>query len=69
MAAAGELPKELELPKPKFLREEQQDAYLRKIEIDPTKYTPTDVKRDLVTHLPPIKINLDDALKRKKDGQ
>jgi ribonuclease Z len=70
MAASGqEVPKVLEFPKPRLTREAQQDEFYRKIEIDPAKYTPENVKRDLVLTMPPIKINVEDLLKDKKGGK
>jgi hypothetical protein len=47
-------------------REQQQDEYLRQIEIDPAKYYPDTVNRDLVTSMPPIKINVRQLLKSMK---
>jgi hypothetical protein len=32
------------------------------MEIDPTKYTPEDVKRALITEMPPIKINVEELM-------
>jgi transposase len=49
----------------KLPREQQQDAYFRQMEIDPTKYTPDNVKRALVTVMPPIKINAEEMMKAK----
>ena len=46
----------------KIPREEQQEAYFRQMEIDPTKYTPEDVKRALITEMPPIKINVEELM-------
>ena len=40
------------LPKPKMTREEQQEAFVRQLEIDPTKYYPPDVNRPLVLEMP-----------------
>ena len=53
-----ELPDVLEFPPVKIPREEQQIPYLREIEIDHETYSPKDVDRELVTELPPIKIDL-----------
>jgi ribonuclease Z len=52
-AKDGVLPEFLEISSGRIKREEQQDPYLREIEIDPALYTPPDVARDLVTQLPP----------------
>jgi ribonuclease Z len=43
------------LPKVKIPREQQQDEYVRKMEIDPAKYYPPDVNRPIVTEMPTIK--------------
>lgn len=56
-------PKVVSFPAPRLPREKQQDQYLRQMELDPAKYTPKDVQRDLVTTMPPITIDLE-ALKR-----
>lgn len=40
------------LPKPRLPREQQQDEYVRTMEIDPAKYYPAAVKRDLVLDMP-----------------
>ena len=40
------------LPKVKLPREQQQEAFVRELEIDPAKYTPKDVQRPLVTVMP-----------------
>ena len=53
------------LPKIKLPREQQQDEYVRKMEIDPAKYTPADVKRDLILEMPTIKGILEDKVKGK----
>ena len=53
-----ELPDVLEFPPVKIPREEQQIPYLREIEIDHETYSPKDVDRELVTELPPIRIDL-----------
>jgi ribonuclease Z len=53
------MPDEIVLPPVEIPREAQQAEYLREIEIDPSKYTPDDVSRELVTSLPDeIKIDL-----------
>jgi ribonuclease Z len=46
----GKLPDFLQMPKPRRPREEQQDAFLRERELDPTLYTPEDVQRPLTQH-------------------
>ena len=58
-------PMEITFPPVRLPREDQQEAYLRQIEIDPAKYMPKDVMRPLVTTLPPITINIPDMIKKK----
>jgi hypothetical protein len=48
----AEAPEELELPKPRLPREEQQEQLTRDLEIDPDLYYPDDVKREMLTKLP-----------------
>ena len=57
------VPKEVSFPVPKLPREKQQDPYVRQMELDPAKYTPKDVQRELVTTMPPITIDLE-AMKK-----
>jgi hypothetical protein len=59
----GKLPDVIEIPGPKTTREAEQDPYLREIEIDPKKYTPDDVQRDLVTKWGPMKIDVEQMKK------
>ena len=67
MEASGQqIPKEIAFPAPRSTREEQQEAYLREIEVDPAKYYPKDVDRDLITSMPPIKINVAELIKNMK---
>jgi ribonuclease Z len=40
------LPETMELPRPELPREEQQEQFLRDMEIDPHKYYPPDVDRE-----------------------
>ncbi len=42
------------LPKVKIPREEQQEAFVRKLEIDPVKYYPPEVNRPLVLEMPSV---------------
>ncbi len=66
----GKLPETIEIPQPRLPREQQQDQYLRDIEIDPALYMPPDVARDLVTALPPeMKINVADMVARQKGDE
>jgi ribonuclease Z len=51
-AVDGEVPALVDVPPVRIPREEQQEQYLRDIEIDPDLYTPPDVQRDLVMGLP-----------------
>ncbi|MGB1224609.1 MAG: guanitoxin biosynthesis MBL fold metallo-hydrolase GntH, partial [Mycobacterium sp.] len=46
------LPSELELPRPELPREQQQEQFLRDMEIDPHKYYPPDVEREPVQTWP-----------------
>ena len=59
----GKMPAEIVLPDPKLPREKQQDPYLREIEIDPKKYTPPDVARDLVTEFKEMKMSVEQIKK------
>ena len=64
----GEIPEILEISPCNLPREEQQDPYLREIEIDPAKYMPPDVMRDLVLGLPPtLKIPVGEMLDTKAE--
>ena len=62
---AGRGPGHMLLPEVKIPREQQQDEYVRKMEIDPANYYPADVKHDLVLKMPSIKMILEDKLKDK----
>lgn len=53
------------LPAVKMPREEQQGEYVRKMEIDPVKYYPTDVNRALVTTMPKVVDILEQKIKAK----
>jgi len=67
-----EIPDVFEFPAINFPREEQQIEYLRQIEIDPSKYTPEDVARDLVLEMPPVRFNIKQMMaaqqQQKKEG-
>lgn len=69
MFELDEFPDLLEMPPAKFPREEQQIEYLREIEIDPKKYTPADVERDLVLESPPMKINVKEMMAAREKEQ
>ena len=56
----GQLPPVIEIPNPKMPREQQQIEYLREIEIDPKKYTPAAVQRELVLEWKPMKIDVEE---------
>ena len=62
-----ELPEEIAYPPARSSREEQQEQFLRDIEIDPDLYMPPDVSRDLITSLPPIVVNAKKFVGGKKD--
>ena len=49
----------------KIPREQQQDEYVRKMEINPTKYYPSDVRHDLVLAMPTIKMILEGKVNEK----
>lgn len=53
------------LPDVKMPREQQQDEYVRRLEIDPARHTPADVKRDLVLEMPKMKAILETKVKNK----
>ena len=59
----GKMPAIIEIPDPKRPRETQQDPYLREIEIDPAKYTPPDVARDLILKWKTMKIDVEQMKK------
>jgi ribonuclease BN (tRNA processing enzyme) len=64
-----ELPEVLEMPPAKLPREVQQIEYLREIEIDPQKYTPADVNRELVLESPQMKFNLKEMMAAQQKAQ
>jgi ribonuclease Z len=54
------------LPQPRKTRDEQQEQLTRDLEIDPAKYYPPDVARDLLTQLPdPLEVQF--PVKKKED--
>jgi ribonuclease BN (tRNA processing enzyme) len=59
----GKLPPVIEIPNAKESRKTQLDPYLLEIEIDPKKYTPADVQRELVTEWTPMKIDVEQMKK------
>ena len=63
------MPKKVSFPVQGLPREKQQDQYVRQMEIDPAKYTPKDVQRDLVTTMPPITIDLEAMKKMQQQKQ
>jgi len=64
-----EMPDVIEFPPAKMPREEQQIEYLREMEIDPSKYYPKDVNRDLILESPPIKVNVKEIMAAKQKEQ
>ena len=48
----AELPDEIAFPNPRLLRQDQQEEFLREMEIDPHKYYPPDAERDQVSTWP-----------------
>lgn len=61
----GKLPDKIEFPTPKLPREEQQERFVRDLEIDPDKYYPADAKRGLVQQWPGITLDPREMLKAK----
>lgn len=60
----SDLPDELELPRPRLPREEQQEQHTRDLEIDPDLYYPEDVKREPLTELPdPLKMPIKEIMR------
>ena len=60
-----EVPEDLELPRPKLPREEQQEQLTRDLEIDPSLYYPDDVKREPLTKLPdPLTMPIKEMMRR-----
>ena len=57
------------MPKPKIPREQQQEEYVRKMEIDPVKYYPPDVNRPLVLEMPANIDLVKGMLKAKLEGK
>lgn len=57
------------LPKVKLPREEQQEAFLRQLEIDPAKYYPADVNRPLITTMPSTVEMLGGIVRAKLDAK
>ena len=57
------------LPKVRIPREAQQEEFLRKLEIDPVKYYPPDVKRDLVLEMPTGAEIIKNKIKAKLKGK
>jgi hypothetical protein len=53
------MPEKLRLPDPVRPREEQQEQFLRDMELDPHKYYPPDADRELATHWPDEGVEMD----------
>ncbi|MCP9915645.1 hypothetical protein [Cyanobium sp. ATX 6F1] len=62
------LPKVTTAPKPRLIREAQQNEIYRLIEIDPGKYTPAFAKNDLAHSWPEVKINVEVLMKQTTGG-
>jgi len=56
---AGQMPDKFPIPVPKLPREQQQEQFLRDMEIPKEKYYPADVARELVQHYTPEAFTLD----------
>jgi ribonuclease Z len=59
MPPGAALPEKIELPRPKIPREEQQEQFLRDMEVDPHLYYPPDVDREPVQVWPEEGISLE----------
>jgi ribonuclease Z len=64
MAAGFPVPDEIEIPRPRLPREQQQQQFLRDMEIDPHKYYPHDADRELMQTWPeePIKLKVSELI-------
>jgi hypothetical protein len=58
-----ELPDEIEFPTPRNPREQQQEQFVRDLEIDPKLYYPTDAYRKPVQKWPGVTLNPREMLK------
>ena len=66
MVEPGEkLPEKIEFPTPRLPREEQQEQFVRDLEIDPKLYYPTGAYREPVTKWPGVTLNPREMLKAK----
>lgn len=68
MSPGGKIPDKIKLPNPTFPREEQQEKYLRDMEIDPDKYYPDDVNRRVTKRWPKEGVELDTKKMLKAKG-
>ena len=59
----ADLPDTISMPEPKMPREEQQEQWLRDLEIDPDLYMPPDAKRRLTQKWPGITLDPREMLK------
>jgi ribonuclease Z len=64
-----EMPDVIEFPPAKMPREEQQIEYLREIEIDPSKYYPEELNRELILESPKISVNVKEILAAKEQNK
>lgn len=63
VAPGEKLPDEIKFPTPRMPREDQQEQFVRDLEIDPHKYYPPDAYREPVQTWPGVTLNPREMLK------
>jgi ribonuclease Z len=61
----ADLPETMAMPTPRLPREDQQEQWVRDLEIDPDLYWPADAKRPLTQQWPNITLNPREMLKQR----
>jgi hypothetical protein len=59
MFPPGQMPEKLRMPDPARPREDQQEQFLRDMELDPDDYYPADAKRDISDVWPDEGVEMD----------
>ncbi len=59
----ADLPETMSMPTPRIPREDQQEQWVRDLEIDPDLYWPPDAKRPLTQKWPSLTLNPREMLK------